>query len=402
MSRNPSTPEFIAVIAMLVATIAFSIDAMLPALPQLAAELSPDAPNDAQLVVTSFVLGMGIGTLFTGPLSDAFGRKPVVLVAAGVYIAAALAATQAADLDMLLGARFLQGLGAAGPRVVALAIVRDRHAGRGMARIMSFVMMVFTLIPAIAPSLGAVLIHVSGWQAVFWAFALFSALSALWLMLRVPETLDPAHRRPLQLRTLWEAIREMAGHPTVRLAILVQGLAFGMLFATISTIQPIYDVTFGRADSFPLWFGAIAIVAMSASYLNARLVMQLGMRRLVSAMLSAQVVLSGAMLVVLQTPLEGTALFLVFVAWQTTLFFQAGMILGNLNAIAMEPMGHIAGMAASITGSVATIIAVLLAAPVGLAFDGTPVPLAIAVFVFTVIGVALMRLMTRIEAALPA
>lgn len=402
MPSQPSRVEFIAMIAMLFATIAFSIDAMLPALPSLAAEFSPDAPNRAQLVVTSFAMGMGVGTLFTGPLSDTFGRKPVVLWGAVIYMICAFVATLAPDMETLLGARFMQGIGSAAPRVVALAIVRDLYAGRGMARIMSFVMMIFTIVPAIAPSVGAVLIGWSGWQGVFYAFVLFAAIASVWFWVRLPETLKPEDRRPFHARTLRAAIVEVLSHPVVRLSIAVQGLSFGALFATISSIQPIYDVTFDKADSFPLWFALVALVAMSSSYLNARLVMHVGMRRLVSVMLAVQCVASGIMICVLVAGVRGDALFPVFLLWQLSLFYQAGMTLGNLNAIAMEPMGHIAGLAASITGALATVCSVLIAAPIGLLFDGTPLPLALGVLVLSVVALGLMRHMARIEDRLVA
>ncbi len=398
MKNAPSRVEFIAMIAMLFATIAFSIDAMLPALPRLAEEFSPDAPNRAQLVVTSFVMGMGLGTLFTGPLSDTFGRKPVILWGAVLYIASAAVASFAPDLETLLGARFVQGIAAAAPRVVALAIVRDLYAGRGMARIMSFVMMVFTVVPALAPSVGAAFIAWSGWQAVFYAFITFCAVATTWLWVRLPETLAPEARRPFRARALRSAMVEVVTHPVVRLSIAVQGLSFGALFAVISSIQPIYEVTFDKADSFPLWFALVALLAMSSSYLNARLVMQVGMRRLVTLMLSFQCVATAILLAVLLGGLRGDALFPLFLVWQLGLFFQAGMTLGNLNAIAMEPMGHIAGLAASITGAISTVVSVLLAAPIGLAFDGTPVPLAVGVLVLCLAALGLMRRMTRVEA----
>lgn len=402
MAKAMSRPEFVALMAMLTATVALSIDAMLPALPQIAANLSPDNINKAQLIVTTFVLGMGLGTLVTGPLSDTFGRKPVMLWGSVLFIIGAVVASQAQTLEVLLAARVVQGLGAAGPRVVAMAVIRDLYAGRGMAQIVSFVMIVFSLVPAIAPLLGSIVIDIWNWRAVFYGFVGFSAVSAIWVAIRLPETLTPENRRSLHLPVLGRAVVEMFVHPVVRLSIAVQVLSFGMLFALLSSIQQIYDITFGRAETFPIWFGAVAVVAASSGFLNARLVMRLGMMFLVRVMLLAQVVLSGAMILVALAAASGHVsndlYFGAFVIWQVSLFFQAGMTIGNLNAIAQEPMGHIAGMAASVISSVATVCGVALAVPVGLLFDGTPLPLSISVFLQAALGLALMRLMVRVDA----
>ncbi len=263
--------EFIALIAMLFATIAFSIDSMLPALPQIAAELTPDAPNAAQLILTSFVFGMGLGTLFAGPLSDTFGRKPVIMAGAVLYCAAAVAAYFAPTLETVLLARLVQGLGAAGPRVVSMALVRDLFKGREMARIMSFAMMVFMLVPAIAPFIGAGIIAFAGWRSVFLAFLLFSLVSCLWLGLRQAETIHAEDRRPLKAAALWEALQMVLSHRVVVISTAMQTLFLGGLFATLSATQPIFDVTFGRGAEFPVWFAVIALCSASASFLNARL-----------------------------------------------------------------------------------------------------------------------------------
>ena len=399
MRSVPGRVEFIALLAMLFATIAFSIDAMLPALPEIGAELTPDAINRAQLVVTSFVFGMGIGTFFTGPLSDVFGRKPVLLGGAALYITASIFAAYAETLELLLAARLLQGLGAAGPRVVALAIVRDLHSGREMARIMSFVMMVFTLFPALAPSIGAVIIDVTGWRGIFWAFVLFSSIASIWLMVRLSETHPRENRRPFRLKTFRAALAELFGQRVVVISIGVQALIFAMLFSMISTVQQIYDISFGRADSFPIWFGGVAILAASASVLNAALVMRLGMRFLITAMLAVQVVMAGITLALFAFGLSGTPGFALFLVWQLSVFFQMGLTVGNINAIAMEPVGHIAGLAASVIGATATVAGVLIAVPNGLMFDGTPVPLAAGIFIEAILALLLIRWLVRAEAA---
>ena len=393
-----SLPEFIALMAMMFAIVAFSIDAMLPALPEIAETLTPADPNRAQLVVTSFVLGMGVGTFFTGPLSDALGRKPVIMGGFALYVAAAGLAAVAVSLEMLLAARFVMGLGAAAPRVVTLAVVRDLFAGRRMAQIMSFVMMVFTLIPALAPLVGAGMIAVGGWRAIFVAFMAFGLVAPLWMSVRLAEPLAPEMRRPFRPGALAAALAEVAMHPMVRLAIVVQGLAFGQMFSMLVSVQPVYDVTFGRAESFPFWFGAIAVAAGSATLLNALLVMRLGMRFLITAALAGQCLIAGAMIAVSLAAPPEPVFFALFVLWQASLFFQVGLTLGNINAMALEPMGHIAGFASSIVGALATVMAVLLAVPVGLMFDGTPLPLAVGIFTMASAALALMLYLRRVEA----
>ena len=397
-SSNMSRVEFVALCAMMFATIAFSVDAMLPALPEIGAELSPGNLNKAQLILTSFVLGMGIGTFFTGPLSDAFGRKPVIIGGALVYCSAAAIGWASNSLELILVARLFQGVGAAGPRVVTLAIVRDLYSGRDMARLMSFVMLVFTVVPAIAPLLGTLFIAIAGWRSIFLAFIVFSLLSIVWLGLRLPEPLAKENRRPFRLGVLLGAVGEMWAIPMVRISILVQSLCLAILFTMLTSVQQVYDITFGRADEFPIWFGVVAIVAGSASLLNAWLVMRLGMRFLVTTTLGVQVLFSATMLSAALTLPNGSLLFAVFVIWQTSVFFQVGMTLGNLNAMAMEPLGHMAGTAASVMGAIATVVGAGLAVPVGLAFDGTPVPLAASLGLEAAIGFGLMLWMKRIEA----
>ncbi|MGC1262255.1 MAG: MFS transporter [Jannaschia helgolandensis] len=385
-------PEFVALMAMLSATIAFSIDAMLPALPEIGRELSPGAPNAAQLVIVAFVFGMGLGTLFAGPLSDALGRKWVMIGGAVVYSIAAALATIAPSLEMLLAVRVLQGLGASGPRVAAQAMVRDLYAGRGMARVASFIMMTFTLVPAIAPLIGAFIIAGFGWRGVFWAFVVFATISGLWLLIRQPETLPVGLRRPLRIAQLRAAVVEVFVHRNVRRAIIMQTLVFGILFATIISIQPIYEFTFGRADTFPIWFGLVALLSAGASFLNASLVGRLGMPYLVRLALASHLVLSLVLAAGWATGLtpEGWR-FGLFVVWQVGVFAMAGLTIGNLNAIAMQPMGHIAGMASSVISAVSTIVAVFVAAPIGLAFNGTPVPLMLGVAVCAALGLLLAR-----------
>lgn len=390
--RRIGQVEFVALIAVLFATIAFSIDAMLPALPDIAAELSPDAVNRAQLVLTAFVLGMGGGTLIAGPVSDAVGRKPAVTAFIGLYLIGAVIAARATSIETLLAARVLQGVGAAGPRIIAVALVRDVYEGRAMARIMSFVMMIFVLIPSVAPFIGAQIIAGFGWRGIFGAFVLFGLAGALWLNLRQEETLPRARRRPLRAAALRAAFLEVIGNRMVRLYILVLTLGFGQLFAFLSSIQQIYADIFDKAESFPLWFAAGGVISAGGTIVNATLVMRLGMRRLAIAALAVQTAISGVLLVTTAAGLVPSWLaFPAFWVWSISVFFMAGLTFGNLNALALQPMGHIAGMAASVVGAVSTIGAVFIAAPIGLAFDGTILPLAAGTFACSGLAWWLMR-----------
>jgi len=400
---TPETParlsriEFISLMGMIFATVAFSIDAMLPALPEIAGALTPDNPNFAQLVLTSFVLGLGIGTLFTGPLSDTFGRKPVVFFGAVLYIFGALLAWSSSSLEWILAARVIQGLGAAGPRVVAMAIIRDLYSGRQMAQIISFAMLIFTIFPAVAPMIGAAIIWGFGWRAIFLAFLIFSLVSVGWLMLRQPETLPRQNRRALNPGALLAALKETLSLRQLQLSVLVQTLVFGALFGMISSIQPIIGETYGRGESFHYWFALIALIVAPAAPINGKLVVRYGMRPLVRRALLVQLCGSGLAIGLFALAPLGETEFWVFFLWATTVFALASFTIGNLNALALEPLGHVAGMAASVMGSLSTVGGAVIGAVIGQFYDGTPMPLIIATVALAALGALIMRHMPREE-----
>lgn len=390
--RRLPMPEFISMLAFLFATIAFSIDAMLPALPQIGAELTPDNINRAQLILTVFVAGMGAGTLFAGPISDAIGRKRAITIGFAIYAAATVAALFANSLEMLLIARFVQGLGAAGPRIVALALVRDLYEGREMARITSFVMMVFIIIPALAPSIGAGMIWLAGWHGVFLGFLLFALIGCTWLNLRQAETLPPARRRPLRAGPLKEAAREVLTDRHVMMCTLILTLGFGQMFGLLSSAQQLFGEAYGKGDAFPAWFAAMALLSGTGTILNATFVTRFGMRRIASWAYVMQTFVSLAMLILVAGDLLPAALkFPAFFVWCVSVFFMAGVTFGNLNALALQKMGHIAGMAASIVAAVSTVLATLIAAPVGQLYDGTALPVIVATLICSGLAWYLMR-----------
>ncbi|WP_078550415.1 MULTISPECIES: multidrug effflux MFS transporter [unclassified Thioclava] len=391
-ARTPlSLPELTVMLASLIATVAFSIDGMLPALPQIAEELSPDAVNRAQLVLTSFVLGMGVGTLFAGPISDALGRRKTIAGGIAIYMVGAFVAAHAQSLEALLAARVLQGIGASGPRITVMALVRDLFAGREMAKITSFIMMIFILVPAVAPSIGQLVIAFAGWRGVFWAFMVFGCVGVSWLMIRQPETLAPEDRRPLNVSKLRAAALEVITHSDVRLYIVTMTLGFGQMFALLSTAQQLY-AAHGVTDTFPMWFAIGALMAGTATIFNARYVMRLGMRKIVKGTYISQVAISAVMLVLVLSGLtDGASGFPFIFVYSVSVFAMAGLTFGNLNALALEHMGHIAGMAASIVAAISTVGAVVIAAPVGLSFNGTALPMVIATLICSSLAWWLIR-----------
>ncbi|AXC50326.1 MFS transporter [Paracoccus suum] len=393
--RALSMPEFVAVLAFTFAVVAFSIDAMLPALPQIAAEMVPGDVNRAQLVLTAFMIGLGGGTLFTGPISDAIGRKPTIIGGFVIYLIGAVAAMLANSIEALLIARVIQGIGASGPRIAVLALVRDLLQGREMARVMSLVNMLFILVPAIAPSIGQAIIAIAGWRGVFGAFIVFALLASSWIGLRQPETLPAERRRPLHLRTLAAAVREALSDRDVVICTATIALGFGQMFALLSSAQQLFGEAYARGDQFPLWFAAMALLSACGTILNARLVVRLGMRRIASTAYAAQAIFACIMLILVTTgAIPEPWRFAAFFVWAVSLFTMAGVTFGNLNAIALHRMGHIAGMVASLVAALSTVGAMLIAAPVGQLYNGTPVPVIAAAAVCSAVAWLLMRRLT--------
>lgn len=397
MSSKISQSEFIAMMAMMVATVAFSIDSMLPAMPEIAQDLAPDAPNRAQLILSAFIVGMGAGTLFTGPLSDTFGRKTIINLGAALYILGATLAWAAPTMELMVAARVMQGIGAAGPRIVSLAIVRDLYSGREMARIVSFIMVIFTLVPALAPFLGEIVINIGGWRSIFLSFLAFAVISTLWLNVRLAEPLPVADRRPFRTSAIWAATKEMMSLPMVRGSIYVQTIIFSVLFTAISLIQPTFDLIFDKGAQFALYFFGIGMFCGTSSLVNAAFVVRYGMRAIITLAVLATAATTAIMLIITLSGLSGPVYFWIFVLWQITIFYQMGLTIGNLNALAMEPLGHIAGLAASVMGAIATICGGIIATLIAQTFNGTTLPQILGSLVLLLLAVPMLLKMRRLD-----
>ena len=364
---------FLFVMGLLTSIGALATDIMLPALGVMGRDLAVADINHTTLVVSVFFFGTAVGQLVVGPLSDAFGRKPVVIWGYGLFTAGCLLSLTAESWSLMVTARFLQGLGAAAPRVVSVAIVRDRYKGRAMARIMSIIMAIFILAPIIAPLMGQGLIFIGGWQATFVGLILVAVPSAIWFSRAIPETLLPAHRRRFRPAVIFNGVVEVCSHRVTVIYMLVMGLIGGPFISYLATSRQIFQDIYGVGDMFVIYFALGSIAAGVASLLNARLVMRHGMRRLTGIATAMLTFVSAALWG--WVGIGGTPDFIIFMLWQTSFIFCIGMIFGNLQALAMEPLGHVAGLAAAIFGAVSTLISLPLSWLISGYFDNSILPL---------------------------
>lgn len=386
--------EFIALMAVMTSLIAFSIDAMLPALPQIAADLGVADVNDRQLVVIVLFIGLALAQIAYGPVSDTLGRKPAAYIGFTIFIVGSLLCIFAGTFEVMLIGRLLQGVGAAGPRIVSLALVRDLYSGRAMAKIMSMIMGIFIIVPVIAPSVGQALLLLGDWRLIFGALLLEGIIGIVWFAMRQPETLPAERRAPFSLRRILGAFAEAFTHPVTLGYTVAAGLVFGAFVGYLASTQQVLGELYGLGAKFPLYFGANALAFGLASMLNARLVMKLGMRRLAGSGLAATTTLSAIFFVVILL-LDGHPPLWALMGYLLATFFFVGVLFGNFNALAMEPMGHIAGVAAAVIGSGATVISSVLGWALGQAYDGTVRPMIAGFAVLTLLASLSMILAER-------
>ncbi len=372
--------EFVILMASLMSIVALSIDALLPALPDIGSYLKVVNANDNQLLITMIFLGLGVGQLIFGPLSDSFGRKPIVYAGFLLFILASLICVSTRNFEFMILGRVLQGVGLASPRTMAIAIIRDKYEGDYMAKIVSIVVMVFILVPVIAPALGQFILNYYHWKVIFYLNLVFGFLVMLWFWLRQPETLKLENKIGFKASLFIDGTKEFLKHKEAVAFTLVSGFITGSFMVYLSTSQQIFEQQYDMADLFPYIFASLAISVGLATFLNSRFVVRFGMWKIAYTACLAYVIISLVYLLIYGSGKNPpVAVLLAFFALQ---FFAIGFLFGNLRALAMNPLGHIAGIGAAINGFVSTIMAVPIANYIGSFVDDSVLPLFIGFLIF--------------------
>lgn len=381
--------EFVSLMALMTSLVALSIDAMLPALAEIGRDLGTTKANQPQLVVSVLFLGLAFGQIVYGPLSDAIGRKKPIYAGLAMYLVGSVLCIFAESFTVMLVGRFLQGLGVAGPRIVTMALVRDHYEGRAMARIMSLIMAVFIIVPALAPAVGQGILEIAEWRAIFGVLLALATIAFLWFSLRQPETLPPGRRLPWSARRFATGLLETLRNPRAIGYTVTAGLVFSGFIGYLTVAPQIFQTQYGLGAQFPLYFGALSLAIGAAALLNARMVMKFGMQLLSRRALQAQCMISAVFFAYAWFASGDFPLWALMV-WGSLAFFCQGLLFGNLNAMAMEPLGHIAGIGATVIGTLTSIISITLGTSIGQAYDGTVLPLIGGFSVLGLAGLAVM------------
>ncbi len=384
--------EFVTLLATIMALNALAIDTALPATTAMAQAFNLSSANQAQWVVSAFMIGYSIGQLLYGPLSDRFGRRPVILSCLAAYALFSLVGGFAPTFEFLIALRFLQGLATAGARVVAVAIVRDGFSGAQMSRVMSLTQIVFMIVPLLAPSVGQLILHLGSWRSIFHFLTVFALALLAWTMLRLQETLPRGQRRALSARALLQAMRAVIGNRTACCYTLANAALLGGLFGFINSIQQIYSDIFHAPLRFPLMFALVAGTMAVMALFNSHLVERVGMRRISHSATLVLVLIAGVHAFIAWRGWETEASFLLL---QSALMGCIALCMGNFNAIAMEPLGALAGSAASLQGFVTTMGAALLGVCIGQRYDRSTLPLAVGFFGCGLAALALVLVAER-------
>jgi len=383
-----STTEFTILVALLMSVVAISIDALLPALGIIGTALQLDNPNKVQYILSALFLGMAIGQLICGPLSDATGRKKVLYIGVSLFLIGSVICLFAQDLNTMLIGRFIQGLGVSGPYVSAMSIVRDQFSGRQMAKIMSLVMLIFIAVPAIAPSIGQGILLLSSWKMIFAFYVAYALLITSWIFFRLEETLPKERRIAFSTSSFMDGFKEVLCNRVTIGYTLCMGLFFGSFIGYLNSSQQIFQVQFNTGKMFTVYFGVLALVFGLASLVNSQLVEKIGMHKMCRQSVLVMVISSGVFLAVHFIMPITLWMFLIFAS---ILFFSFGLIFGNLNAIAMEPMGHVAGIASAIIGSLSSIMSLCIGTTIGQLYNNTLIPVTTGFLTLSLISLLIMH-----------
>ncbi|TXD49289.1 multidrug effflux MFS transporter [Polaribacter sp. IC073] len=381
--------EFIIVMASLMSLVALSIDALLPAIADIGLSINVTHPRDNQLLITMIFLGLGFGQLISGPLSDSFGRKPVIYVGFVVFAMASLVCVFATSLEMMIVGRILQGVGLSAPRTISIAMVRDRFSGNYMAKVMSFVVVIFILVPVVAPAIGKIMLDLYGWKSIFYSQLFFGLFVMIWLWKRQPETLPLEKRKKFKFSLFVGGVKEFIKHKNAIIFTLFSGFITGSFMVYLSASQLIFEQQYDLKEEFPFIFAGLAIGIGLATFLNGTLVVKLGMFKLVNVF--AIVFTLVPLVYIFLYSGESNPSIYVLIAFFWMQFFAIGFLFGNTRALAMEPIGHIAGIGAAINGFVSTIMAVPIATYIGGFIEKTALPLFIGFFVCGLLALALIQ-----------
>jgi MFS transporter, DHA1 family, multidrug resistance protein len=391
-SRKIGERELIAMMAMLMALNALAIDAMLPAFPRMASGLGLPDVNQVQFVISSYLLANGIGSLFHGPLSDRFGRRPILIGAIAGYVIFALLCSFAASFDMLIAMRIGQGFCGAALGVLVTSIIRDQFEGDAMARRMSTIFLVFMAVPIVAPLVGSAVLLFAGWRSIFDMMAIMAIVMLIWVVMRLPETLHPENALPVSPRALAKAARAVLSHRSANAYLVAGGMAHGALFGYLNSSQQIFGEGFGVPDFFPIGFAIVAIGIACANFTNARIVERFGARRVSQSALFAFIGLGAAQLLAAWLAPQSLPLFLALITLNMAMI---GFVGSNFSSIAMQPFGDIAGSASSFQNFVRTILSATIGAAIGQQFTGSVMPVAAGFLVCGLLSLALVLIGER-------
>lgn len=373
--------------------VALAIDALLPAISHIGISINSLDPTDNQLLITMIFLGLGVGQLFFGPLSDSFGRKPIVYMGFGLFAVASAICVFAPSLEIMILGRILQGIGLSAPRTIAISIIRDTYKGDYMARIMSFVTAFFILVPVVAPAIGKWIMDAFGWEAIFYVQLFFALVVAIWFWKRQVETLRPQHKIPFSGKVFVNGLREFLKYKETVAFTFISGFITGAFLVYLSASQHVFEDQYGLVDSFPYIFAGLAGSVGLSTFLNGTLVMRFGMRPLALMALTAFCVIAIAYVVLFfNSPNPNVVVLVLFLFTQ---FFCLGFLWGNFRSIAMEPIGHIAGIGAAINGFVSTIMAVPIANYIGSFVQDTVWPMFLGLAICGLVALGIMLLVRR-------